>query len=106
MRSRGLPAVPDSRRFYESSFPDEIIEQVAQAKIEKIDAIIYTNHLFSGLVNKGVINGTVVSRDEAVIYTSTITFNYDVRVRNGGYEFIDIFLPREPSVRVVSWAQP
>ena len=47
-------------------------------------------------------------KHEAWKYTDlsrVATANYDIRVRNGGYEYIDIFLPREPSHRMVSWSQ-
>ena len=48
---------------------------------------------------------TLVSRDEAIIYSSYIYMNYDVRIRDGGYEFIDIYLPREPTYRKLYWGQ-
>jgi hypothetical protein len=31
--------------------------------------------------------------------------NYDVRVRGDGYEYLDIFLPREPAYRILYWGE-
>jgi hypothetical protein len=73
--------------------------------VTQIDAVLYTNHLLSGRVGACTWNGTLVSRDEAILYSSTATMNYDTRIRGNGYEHIDIFLPRGPSYRVIFWRE-
>jgi hypothetical protein len=90
-----------SRRFYESSFSDIFIDTIADAQVRHVDAILYTNHLLSGKIGDAVFNGCLVSRDEAIVYHGHLFLNYDVRVKNGGYEFIDIFLPREATYRTL-----
>ena len=94
------------RRYYESSWSDDDVHAKAQSgPVTRIDAIMYTNHLFSGRVGKMTINGTIVARDEACVYTSRFDVNYDLRVRGSGYERIDIYLPREPARQVLYWGE-
>lgn len=95
-----------SRRYYESSLSDDDVHANAQkGLVTRVDAIMYTNHLFSGRLGAITINGTVVARDEACVYTSRFDVNYDVRVRGSGYERIDIYLPREPARQVLYWGE-
>jgi hypothetical protein len=94
------------RRFYESSFSDATIHALAGSEyVTQVDAVIYTNHLLSGRIGDCTFNGTLVSRDEAMIYSGSLLMNYDVRVRDNGYEYIDIFLPREPTYRILYWSE-
>ena len=93
------------RRFYESSFSDEEIDANSDNALRNIDAVLYTNHMITGKVGACVFNGTLVSRDEAIIYHGSLDINYDIRIRDGGYEFIDIYLPREPTYRKLYWGQ-
>jgi len=94
------------RRFFESSFSDDEIKANADAgDVTQIDAILYTNHLLTGKVGACTWNGTLVSRDEAIIYSGSVDLNYDVRVRGDGYEYLDIFLPREPAYRILYWGE-
>ncbi len=95
-----------NRRYYESSLDDDDIRANAkEGLVTRIDAIMYTNHLFSGRVGSITINGTIVARDEACVYSSKFIVNYDIRVRGSGYEQIDIYLPREPSRQVLYWGE-
>ena len=59
---------------------------------------MYNNHLLSGLIGDGpgmLINGAVISRDEAMIYNGTLNLNWDIRLGSSSKEatLIDIFLP-------------
>ena len=40
-----------------------------------------------------------------MIYKNHIEMNHDVRIRGNGYEFMDIWLPREPSYRILYWCE-
>jgi cytoskeletal protein CcmA (bactofilin family) len=96
----------EPRRYYESSFSDELVRASASdGYVTQIDAILYTNHLLSGRIGACTFNGTIVSRDEALIYSGWVDMNYDPRVRDDGYEYIDIYLPREPTYRILYWSQ-
>jgi len=71
------------RRFYESSYDDEYFSGIADkfSKITQIDAVTYTNHAVTGRVGQLTMNGSFVSRDEAIGYSGHLTINYDVRAR-------------------------
>ncbi len=97
--------IGDNRKFYESSFSDEFIRSVSDTQVKHIDGILYTNHLLSGKVGAVVFNGTLVSRDEAIIFSGSIDINYDLRTRHGGYEFLNAFLPQEPNHRILYWKE-
>jgi len=87
----------EQRRFYESSLSDDFIASVAAPsnQIRNIDAVSYNNHAFAGRVGDFTVNGSIVSRDEAIIYSGHITMNYDPRIFETGIGAIDIFLPRD-----------
>lgn len=102
----GVTVDDGARRYYESSFADAYIDSIADKKeVEHVDAVIYTNHLLTGKIGQTVFNGALVSRDEAMIYKNHLTINHDVRIRGNGYEFMDIWLPREPSYRILFWCE-
>ena len=86
-----------NRKYYESSYDDSYVQSIAEAsnQIRQVDAVIYTNHAFSGKVGAFTVNGSIVGRDEAIIYSGSITMNYDVRVKDQGIAF---YLPRELDV--------
>jgi len=88
------------RRYYESSLSNDIISSIASPsnQIRNIDGIIYTNHAFAGRVGSFTINGTIVARDEAIIYSGNIDMNYDIRAHGDGIENTDIYLPRDLSL--------
>ncbi len=90
----GKKADNTNRKFYESSYTDAYIGTVADSasSIRQIDAVVYTNHAIAGKVGAFTMNGSIVSRDEAIIYSGNITMNYDLRVKSKGDDF---YLPRE-----------
>jgi len=100
----GLKNDGTNRLYYESSFSDaEIQAAKPENNIKQVDAIIYNNHACTGKVGSFDINGSIVSRDEAIIYSGSIDMNYDVRAFGEGIEHIDIYLPRDlvmPRVKV------
>ena len=83
-----------NRRFYESSYDNSYFSSIADksSQIRTVDAVMYTNHAFAGKVGSFTINGSLVSRDEAIIYSGNLTMNYDVRAKFRGSQ--DFFLPR------------
>jgi hypothetical protein len=95
----------EPRKFYESSYADEVISAAADAQVKHVDAVLYTNHLLSGKVGAAVFNGTLVSRNEAIIYDGALEINYDIRTSGGGYEFLETWLPRQPALKLVYWSE-
>ena len=85
------------RRYYESSLSDAAIRAIAAPsnQMRNINGVLYTNHAFAGRVGSFTVNGTIVSRDEAIVYSGSIGINYDVRAHGTGIESIDIYLPRD-----------
>jgi len=82
-----------NRKYYESSYRDSYVQSIAQPsnQIRKVEAVTYTNHAFSGRTGRFTMNGSIVSRDEAIVATGSITMNYDLRAKNRGKDF---YLPR------------
>jgi hypothetical protein len=94
-----------ARRFFESSLSDENFHAFAGGEIRHVDAVLYTNHLISGRIGEFELNGTIVCRDEAMIYSGSFTLNYDPRIHGNGYESIDIQLPRAPMRKLLLWQE-
>jgi len=71
------------RRYYESSYPDGYVSSITDSysNITQIDAVTYTNHAVTGRVGELTMNGSFVSRDEAIGYSGHLTMNYDVRAQ-------------------------
>lgn len=93
-----------SRKYYESSLADSTITSIgASVNVQNVNAVIYTNHVCTGKLGAFSVNGAIVSRDEAMVYSGSIKMNYDIRVRSRGDDF---HLPRglEPP-RVITWSQ-
>jgi hypothetical protein len=98
------------RKRYQSVIPDATMNSVAEG-INQIDAIMYTNFVGGGNLGTsggGVgINGTIISRDEAmIIYSLPMTMNYDSRVKERTLDqkpLVDIKLPRSPVLMKSTW---
>ncbi len=72
--------------------------QVATRNIKNFDAALYTNHALAGLIlawgDTIRFNGSIVSRNEAIIYgADKLEINHDARLIGGGDNF-GYFLPR------------
>lgn len=57
---------------------------LADRNITRIDGIFYTNHVFSGRTRSGpdYINGAIICKDEAIIYSNRIHMSYDERIHS------------------------
>ena len=75
------------RRYYETVCDDAVLKSLAESGISQVDAIMYNNHGTFGTLGKNGsyvnINGSLVCRDEALIYTASgLRFNWDFRLRS------------------------
>lgn len=93
-----------------ANIPDGVSRfgQLATNRINKLEGIFYTNHAFAGRTGYGmIVNGSIISKDEAIIYRNTITMNYDERVHSRYLKdpnlYIDLGLPRIRSISMTSW---
>ncbi len=81
---------------------------IADNTVNRLDGVFYTNHAFCGRTGNGaIINGAIISKDEAIIYRNTITINYDERINSkytsGENSVIDIDLPVSKKVEIIRW---
>src|SRR5262249_31155476 len=71
---------------------------IASMQANRLDAAFYTNHSFCYVVlgrESAQINGSLVSRNENIIYgTPTMEFNYDDRLLGGNSGLAASLLPR------------
>ena len=90
----GTKSDSSSRKYYESSLSDSTFKSYNPSNnITQIDALLYTNHAIAGRVQNCTINGSIIGRDDAIVFSGWLTMNYDYRVRDTGKEFININLP-------------
>ncbi len=98
------------RKKYQSVISDSVMNATAEG-INQIDAVMYTNFVGGGdlgTAGGGVtINGTIISRDEAmIIYSLPMMMNYDTRVKERSLSqkpLVDIKLPRSPVLMKSTW---
>lgn len=83
---------------------------VSDNNIAKMECVCYTNHAYAGRSTNGdmFINGAIIAKDEAIIYSHNITFKYDHRLHsdfNSDVDtYIDLALPKIiDTVGLVSW---
>ena len=103
----GVKGDGSSRRYYESSLSDSAFNALGPSNnINQIDALVYTNHLVGGRVRNMNFNGSVIGRDEGIVFSGYVTMNYDYRVKERGNEYININLPLSiMDPEEVSWTE-
>ena len=82
-----------TRKYYESVCPEKLIQQLCndtqssrgayQPTITRIDAVMYNNHGIIGHIGNCTINGSLVCRNEAMIYDGALKINWDHRLYSG-----------------------
>ena len=81
------------RSYYQSSLSDTKFNSLFPSGsnwVSRIDAVIYNNHLTTGLLKDATINGSIVCRDEAMLLSGRAYFNWDARL---GVESFRPYLP-------------
>lgn len=101
---------------YQSLLKQSDIDAHSSA-VTQIDAVMYTNNCAGGLLGDGTakgftINGSVISKDEAMVINlgggGKMTMNYDSRIKERSISskpLVDLKLPRIPSVTNLSWRE-
>jgi hypothetical protein len=81
--------------------------QIATNAISTLEGVFYTNHAVAGRLGSGaVINGAMISKDEAIYFTNTLAFNYDERIHSryrGLASSVDLDLPKVLTIGVREW---
>ena len=82
-----------TRKYYESVCPEKLIQHLCadtqssrgayQPTITRIDAVMYNNHGIIGHIGNCTINGSLVCRNEAMIYETALKINWDHRLYSG-----------------------
>ncbi len=73
-----------------------------------VSGIFYTNHAVTGTFEgPTTVNGSLISKDEAIGISNTLVLNYDWRVNSrytsGQNKIIDVGLPFSKSVEILRW---
>ena len=73
------------RRYYDSVVaPNEISSRAST--ITQIDAVLYNNHGIFGKLGQCTINGSLVCRNEGMIFSGKLYLNWDYRLYSGSPE--------------------
>ena len=79
--------VDSSRKYYDSVVPPSALNGIAST-ITRIDAVLYNNHGVFGNVGACTINGSLVCRNEGIIFQSHLYLNWDSRLFSGSPESV------------------
>jgi hypothetical protein len=95
-----------ARNYYESSFSDEYVQSIATSKPSKVHGIFYTNHLFGGRPSDLEILGSMVCRDEGIVFNGHAYFFYDPRASSATTgSRVRVFLPATVGRCVWLWKE-
>ena len=107
-----------TRKYYESVCPDKIINTLCSdtasgrtytPRITQIDAVLYNNHGILGHIGNCTINGSLVCRNEAMIYSGALKINWDHRLFSGASDSLSdqLGLPMDASQppTTLSWRE-
>ena len=76
-----------SRKYYDSVVPPSALHDIAST-ITRIDAVLYNNHGVFGNVGACTINGSLVCRNEGIIFQTHLYLNWDSRLFSGSPESV------------------
>ena len=85
----------EGRRYYESSLSDDQLSDLAVYSVPQMDGVYYNNHIVAGKAGSSsdgfTCNGSMVARDEGILYTKELNLNWDIRLGSSSKEKIDTF---------------
>ena len=105
-----------SRKYYESVCPEKLIQQLCgdtqnsrtgaySPTITRIDAVMYNNHGIIGHIGNCTINGSLVCRNEAMIYSGALKINWDHRLYSGFDGNIGLPMDASQPPQTLSWRE-
>ena len=100
-RARKISDYPTDRRRRPLDY-----NNLSTSFMNRLDGIFYTNHAgaFRLGASNAEMNGALIFRDEAIIFSSTLKFNYDSRIHSRYSDdpnrFIDLGLPVANKIRI------
>ena len=97
-----------TRKYYESVVPPHEI-QTRASTITQIDAVLYNNHGIFGKIGQCTVNGSLVCRNEGLIFSGKLFLNWDYRLYSGSPESVANSLVGMPVATaapvVLSWQE-
>jgi hypothetical protein len=110
-RKIAVSGAETDRRYYECSNEQALVAAGPSNGISRVDAVCYTNHVLGGKTGSLTVNGSIVSRDEAINFTGSVNLNWDIRLGSSSQDAlgIDIYLPQslhDPTTLYWREAQP
>ena len=108
-----------TRHYYESVCPDKLIQHLCgdtqttgyggsatyKPTITRIDAVMYNNHGIIGHLGGCTINGSLVCRNEAMIYSGSLKINWDHRLYSGFDGNIGLPMDASQPPQTLSWRE-
>ena len=107
-----------TRKYYESVCPEKLIQYLCNdsqssyygggnynASITRIDAVMYNNHGIIGHIGNCTINGSLVCRNEAMIYEGNLKINWDHRLYSGFSGNIGLPMDASQPPQTLSWRE-
>ncbi len=95
-----------TRNYYESSFSDAYIQTLCTAMPSQVQGIFYTNHLYGGRPSNYIHLGTMVARDEGIVFNGFCHFFYDPRASSAASgSRVRVFLPEASGYNVWLWQE-
>ncbi len=91
------------------NLPDGVsnFSDLAVNTTSKVEAVFYTNHAFAARTGYDIqFNGSVISKDEAIIYRNNLTMNYDERMHSRYGDkpwYTELFKPPKGGIKVKGW---
>ena len=78
--------IATGRRYYDSVVAPNEISSRYKSAITQIDAVLYNNHGIFGKLGQCTINGSLVCRNEGMIFSGKLFLNWDYRLYSGSPE--------------------
>lgn len=107
-----------TRRYYESVCDENLIKHLCsdtqsssyggssyRSAITRIDAVMYNNHGIIGHLGSCTINGSIVCRNEAMIYEGALKINWDHRLYSGFDGNIGLPMDASQPPQTLSWRE-
>jgi len=110
MSTAGVSATLDTRTFLGPGHAGNSVTNISVRRPSTLMGIFYTNHLFGGRVGNSTngvkLYGTMVARDEGVVFNTKCQFVYDPRVsEKDPSSHIDIYVPEGTKFESLSWEE-
>ena len=103
------------RRYYQSVCAEKLIQHLCadsqssrgayQPTITRIDAVMYNNHGIIGHIGNCTINGSLVCRNEAMIYEGALKINWDHRLYSGIKGITGLPMDASQPPKTLSWRE-